>query len=594
MAGAGPAAAGGSSPGVWDEWAAAAPLGLFILTEGTGSVKINPALREILGLEDGIDLGEEDFWHRLASVGIHPEKTQLAVRQAREHLTAEGTVRLEIQSRMGKDLLVEAAQLGDGYLAGAYGGWVRDTSRDTARIQARVRQLGELCAQTRLAAAGAAGNLDALLANLRSWSEDLLRDFLESTEGQLMAIQHALDLALAYTRILEQEPAWRESVAVEALLERLTGDLGLEPIRIRHAGRSESPAPAVRVDPALASLALRTLLEEASKHQASNLQLEAHIKSSAEQVILKLTSPHTLPLPGLAPELDPALEDGATWQLALVRDLLAAQGGSLSIPQRSRHSDRGIDLEISLPAGQIAFPGRTRQVGEEAQEGRILLAEAQPEYQSLLRDALTAQGYRVDLANDGSAALDRIQIINPDLVILARNLPGMDGLLVTQGIRRWSSVPVIMVSARTNPDDQLYAYRLGVDDYLRKPFLVEELLAKARVFITRRQASSQAAIPEVYHAGAVRIDHSLRQVWVRGEPVELTPIEYNLLVYLSRHGRQIVTYEQLLEGVWEGPEKGSRQGLFVHIRRLREKIEADPNTPQILQNKWGVGYEFHP
>jgi two-component system KDP operon response regulator KdpE len=223
-----------------------------------------------------------------------------------------------------------------------------------------------------------------------------------------------------------------------------------------------------------------------------------------------------------------------------------------------------------------------------------LLAEAQPEYQLRIREGLTDLGYRVDLAVDGSTVLDLAQAHQPDLVILARNLPGMDGLLVTQGIRRWSAVPIIMISMRDNTDDLLYAYRLGVDDYLQKPFLVEELLAKVEVFISRQAAAGTAVSPEIFQEGSVRIDHGTRQVWVRGETVQLTPIEYNLLVYLSRQGKQIVPYEQLLEYVWEGPEKGSRQGLFVHVRRLREKIELDPKNPLIIGNKWGVGYVFNP
>jgi two-component system KDP operon response regulator KdpE len=170
----------------------------------------------------------------------------------------------------------------------------------------------------------------------------------------------------------------------------------------------------------------------------------------------------------------------------------------------------------------------------------------------------------------------------------------MDGLLVTQGVRRWSAVPIIMISMRDSMDDLLYAYRLGVDDYLQKPFLIEELLAKVQVSLSRQEAARQSIAPEIYQEGSIRIDRGNRQVWVRGHLVQLTPTEYNLLVYLSRQGRQIIPYELLLEHVWEGPEKGTRQGLFVHVKRLREKIEVDPKNPQILGNKWGVGYVFNP
>ncbi len=231
---------------------------------------------------------------------------------------------------------------------------------------------------------------------------------------------------------------------------------------------------------------------------------------------------------------------------------------------------------------------------EGAIEGRILLAEAQAEYQIHLRDTLQGAGYRVDLASDGSSALDMAQSINPDLIVVARNLPGLDGLLVTQGIRRWSAIPVIMLSERTDPGDLLYAYQLGVDDYLRKPVSTLELLARARVCLRRSANARRPLTPDIFQSNLMRIDYSTRQVWIRGKPVDLTPTEYNLLVFMSRQGKQIMPYEQLLESVWEGPEKGTRQGLFVHVKRLREKIEVDPKNPQIVSNKWGVGYVFNP
>jgi two-component system KDP operon response regulator KdpE len=186
------------------------------------------------------------------------------------------------------------------------------------------------------------------------------------------------------------------------------------------------------------------------------------------------------------------------------------------------------------------------------------------------------------------------QVINPDLVLLDRDLSGMDGLMLTQGIRRWSGVPIIMVSSRSNPDDLVYAFQAGVDDYLRKPFLFSELLVRIEANIKRGKDSRDSFTPEIYQSGSVRINYTTRQVWIRGKSVDLTPIEYNLLSYMSRQGKQIMAYEQIIERAWPGPEKGTRQGLFVHIKRLRGKIEEDPKNPDIIQNKWGVGYIFSP
>ena len=243
---------------------------------------------------------------------------------------------------------------------------------------------------------------------------------------------------------------------------------------------------------------------------------------------------------------------------------------------------------------QVAQKSDSLPIEKGSAEGRILVAEAQPEYQIQLKDTLQETGYRVDLASDGSSALDMAQAINPDLMIVARNLPGLDGLLVTQGIRRWSAIPIIMVSERTDPGDLLYAYQLGVDDYLRKPVSTPELLARAQVCLRRSDNARRPLSPDIFLSNLIRLDYSTRQVWIRGNSVDLTPIEYNLLVFMSRQGKQIMPYEQLLDSVWEGPEKGTRQGLFVHVKRLREKIEVDPKNPKIINNKWGVGYVFNP
>jgi two-component system KDP operon response regulator KdpE len=252
---------------------------------------------------------------------------------------------------------------------------------------------------------------------------------------------------------------------------------------------------------------------------------------------------------------------------------------------------------ISLPLVNIAennIPIRILNPVEEKYSGRVLLAESQTEYQFTIQESLVALGFRVDLATEGNAALDMVQRINPVVVIVARNLPGLDGILLTQGIRRWSAVPIIMISSRTDTEDLIRAFQAGVDDYLKKPFRMDEFQLRLKANLARSESADQRVVPEIYHSGDIRIDYSSRLVWQRGNLVHLTPIEYRLLVYMTRQGKQIMTYEQLLNQVWEGPEKGSRQGLFVHIRRLREKIESDPEDPQIILNKWGVGYEFNP
>jgi DNA-binding response OmpR family regulator len=286
-----------------------------------------------------------------------------------------------------------------------------------------------------------------------------------------------------------------------------------------------------------------------------------------------------------------------TPRLYLAWRLISSQGGDFAIRKVAEEQLPGYWIEVTFHqvSEQEPEPILKREfASRELSSGRILVADAQPEYQALFRKQLGERGYRVDLASNGSAALDMVQVMNPDLVVVDRHLPGLDGILVTQGIRRWSSVPIIMISSTADADDLVHAFQIGVDDYLAKPFLVDEILARIVANLRRGKDSSQAFTPEVFQAGDVRINYSTRQVWLRGRPVDLTPTEYNLLSYMSRHQKQIMAYEQLIERAWEGPDKGTRQGLFVHIRRLRKKIELDPDHPQIIQNKWGVGYIFSP
>ena len=575
------------------------PLGVFIVSGPEGDVKLNRSLESLLGLPNSRVLTEEELWRSLCSLSVEPDRAKQAARQARDDLQAAGSGEVVFDTRQGKRLDIKLGNVSDKSSGeAAYAGWVNDCSPQAVKHKAEVETLSDICGNARMAAAGAAGNLEALSENLRSWSPDVVADFLDQAVEQIEQVRESLDLALSYASLIRQLPVYRRKVAPAELIDELVQKFDQVSIRTADSPSSDDPLPAVEIDLALTKLAVDTLLDELLRHNPPGLQIEAVLTRQQQFLLLKFISPRTLPLPGLAAEPDSGPPAGLPVKLLLARELLFSQGVKISIQDRPLQEGGGADMEIYFPLRddfrQSAAASLDHREGVGQLEGRILVAESQPDYQVRLRAELTNQGYRVDLAGDGSTALDMVQTLNPDLVILSRNLPGMDGLLVTQGIRRWSAVPIIMISNRNAAEDQLYAYQLGVDDYLRKPILVEDLLAKVRVFITRQRTLSQDSLPEVYQSGSVRIDNSLHQVWIRGSLVDLTPIEYNLLLYLSRQRRQIVTYEQLMESAWEGPEKGTRQGLFVHIRRLRGKIELDPKNPQIIRNKWGVGYVFNP
>lgn len=194
-------------------------------------------------------------------------------------------------------------------------------------------------------------------------------------------------------------------------------------------------------------------------------------------------------------------------------------------------------------------------------------------------------------ARSGEEALKAIEQDVPELVLLDIVLPGMDGFEVCQEIRRISDVPVVMVSARDSEVDKVRGLEMGADDYITKPFSHLELLARVRA-VLRRYQNQLPAVGEVFESGDLRIDFASRQVAVGGKPVRLTPTEYSLLFHLTRNAGRVLPHHTLLAKVWGREYTDEIDYLKVYIRRLRQKLEGDPeNIGQIISER-GVGYKF--
>lgn len=584
-----------SGPTWWEEAGEGLGLGLFVSFGEQESLYLNSTLRNWLGLGEMESLGEDDLWERISRLVQDPARLKRELKTLLADLAGFPLIQYPLKGEQERGLSILLYALPEQETrAGRYGGFLTKSRRPEKQTDDLAKVFNNLLAPARQHSAAVLGNLQALAGNLQSWSPAVLDQILEISRQDLDQVCQLIDLGLSYARVIDESSLIKQQVPLIAMLETILEEQGSPSITLISNLEEGEGSPLVKIDPSLLKIALQVLVKELLKHNPPGQQLDVRVSNPEGFAVLSLEGPRILPLPGLVDDEVEPEQIQVSPELFLAQQILTTQGGDLAVEGRQAGEGGGMRLVVSLPSGEKDIKQPVRQEWRETLKpgsGRILLAEAQPEYQLRIREALTDLGYRVDLAVEGSTVLDLVQIHSPDLVILARNLPGMDGLLVTQGIRRWSAVPILMISMRDNMDDLLYAYRLGVDDYLQKPFLIEELLAKVEVFLSRRAA---AAAPEIYQEGSIRIDHGSRQVWVRGEPVQLTPIEYNLLDYLSRQGRQIIPYEQLLVNVWEGPEKGTRQGLFVHVRRLREKIELDPKNPQIITNKWGVGYVFNP
>jgi two-component system KDP operon response regulator KdpE len=222
----------------------------------------------------------------------------------------------------------------------------------------------------------------------------------------------------------------------------------------------------------------------------------------------------------------------------------------------------------------------------------VLLIEDEPQMRRFLRTALESNDYRLVEAGTAREGLAHAAARNPDVILLDLGLPDRDGLEVARELREWSGTPIIVISARGQEADKVKALDLGADDYLTKPFGVEELLARIRVSL-RHAARPPGAVPEpIFESGELRVDLPNRRVWRAGKEVHLTPTEYKLLVTLVRHAGKVLTHRMLLKEVWGPNYVNQAHYVRVYLAQLRQKIEADPARPRLLLTEPGVGYRL--
>lgn len=229
---------------------------------------------------------------------------------------------------------------------------------------------------------------------------------------------------------------------------------------------------------------------------------------------------------------------------------------------------------------------------EEMAPTRVLVVDDEPMVREVLVRYLAREGFDVDEAGDGIAALDLASASSPDLVVLDLMLPGLDGYEVFRRLRERSGTPVIMLTARGEETDRIVGLELGADDYVTKPFSPREVVARVRAVLRRATAAVPAS--GTVATGDLSLDLDRRLLAVRGEPVHLTRKEFELFAYLATQPGVTFTRTQLLEDVWDFAWDGDSATVTVHVRRLREKIEEDPSQPRHLLTVWGVGYRFEP
>jgi DNA-binding response OmpR family regulator len=227
-------------------------------------------------------------------------------------------------------------------------------------------------------------------------------------------------------------------------------------------------------------------------------------------------------------------------------------------------------------------------------DARILVVEDEPSIREVVSLYLRRAGYQVTIADDGRRALEILANQPPDLVVLDLMLPEVDGLQITRWLRERGDTPIIMLTARREEGDRIAGLEMGADDYVIKPFSPQELVSRVRAVLRRTRGAVSISRERPLSYGELKIDPQTRLVVVGGEEKSLTAKEFDLLWTMASHPRQVFTRDQLLDLVWGLSEYIDPSTVTVHVRRLREKIEADPGNPVHVITVWGVGYRFEP
>lgn len=222
----------------------------------------------------------------------------------------------------------------------------------------------------------------------------------------------------------------------------------------------------------------------------------------------------------------------------------------------------------------------------------VLVVDDEPMVREVVTTYLTRDGLDVTEAADGASALRAFEKSRPDLIVLDVMLPEIDGYSLLSEVRSRSNVPVIMLTARGEETDRVLGLELGADDYVVKPFSPRELAARVRA-VLKRSDGARLESDSVIEIDELRIDPGAREVGVKGRIIEFTPKEFDLLVFLATHPRQVFSRSQLLEQVWDSNTSWQDPStVTVHVRRIRQKIESNPDQPKRITTVWGVGYRF--
>jgi PAS domain S-box-containing protein len=583
--------------------------GLFLVNMEGEIVEFNLPLANLMEIEQASMMGETygSMFERLLVDAVDPLIAQQDLSRSVDAIVERPVVEILTHGDPPSHIEIAFFPVWDeeGTTIG-WGGLVQDITEARERMAWKMELLSMLAHDIRTPLATLKGHATALVANYRNWSEAMVVEFLEAINRTTDKLVHQVDRSLALTRVeagrmglrpLEVHP---RTVAKQAE-ERSAGVLGERKIVID----IPEDTPPIRVDPARIEETLTILIENAVRHAPSSEPITVGARQEGTMVVMWVADDG----PGIPPDkqqdifekysqLD-ADSEGAGLGLYIARKIVEAHGGRISVksPLDDRRSGSIFRFTVPMMPAQALERQETDVASsvsamKDGQGDAILVIEDQPDMQALLHSILSQEGYEALIAPNGAEGVELFRVASPKLILLDWMLPGMDGLAICRTIRRWSQVPIIVLTSRVARDDLITALNAGADDYITKPFQPMELLARIKAAIRRSGEWRESERLDRFVAGPLVLDFDLQSGWMRGGELELTPTEYQLLVYLVRNRGRVLTYRQIMDQLWGESGEATKRNLFVHISRLRNKIEVDPKNPRFITTRWGVGYMF--